>query len=176
MGRPIRRLHRWLISWAFIARWSPAPTLDCGAIGARKGGWPVQPIEQLATADTLPALAADLRRAPSRESRYTAARSLLSRAEHYIDRAREILDEAIRGKSGFSRPAVLGEAAAEMLAWSSNRTLRIDLQEGLGLSFLPRLWRSGLSAELGGTLWRPLALGAHELVRQADSLAAEVRS
>ena len=63
-----------------------------------------------------------------------------------------------------------------MLAWSNNRTLRVDLQEGLGLSFLPRLWRLGLSAQLGATLWRPLVLGAHELVRQADALAAEVGS
>jgi hypothetical protein len=159
-----------------ISRWSPVPTLDCGATGARKAGWPVGSLEQLATAGTLPPLAAETRRAPSRESRRTAARSMLSRAEIFIERARDVLDEAARGRSGFGRPAVLQAAAAEMMAWKNNRTLRIDLQEGLGLSFLPRLWRSGLSPQLGSTLWRPLVLASHELVRQADALQAEVGS
>jgi hypothetical protein len=158
----------------FIARWSPAPTLDCGAQGASKTGWPIRPLEELAADGPVPPFTADLRRAPSRESRRTAARSLLSRAEDCIERARAILDEALRAKAGFSRPAVLQAAAVEMHAWSTSRTLRIDLQEGLGVSFLPRLWRSGISTQLGSALWRPVLLAAHELVRQADALAAEV--
>jgi hypothetical protein len=159
-----------------IAKWSTVPTLDCGAVGARKAGWPSSPLEQLATAGPLPSLAAETRRAPSRESRRTAARSMLSRAEDYVDRARSVLDEAARGKSGFGRPPVLQAAAAEMLAWKDNRTLRIDLQEGLGLSFLPRLWRSGISPHLDSALWRPLVLASHELVRQAEALEAELGS
>ena len=57
--------------------------------------------------------------------------------------------------------------------------LRARLQDDLGLSFLPRLWRRGLasSIEMGSgahDLWRPLLLATHELVSQADRLAAEV--
>ena len=61
-----------------------------------------------------------------------------------------------------------------MFSWQRDRQVRLDLQETLGVSFLPRLWRVGIDLSLGPALWRPLVLGAHELVNQSDHLAAEV--
>jgi hypothetical protein len=56
------------------------------------------------------------------------------------------------------------------MAWSGDVRRRQFAQECLGLSFLPRLWRSGIDASLGHAVWRPLMLATHELVRQADAL------
>jgi len=70
---------------------------------------------------------------------------------------------------------MLEEAVAEMLSWRDVPRLRILVQECLGASFVPRLWRIGVDLSLGRALWRPLMLGTHELVRQADALAVEAR-
>jgi hypothetical protein len=67
---------------------------------------------------------------------------------------------------------MLESAIVEMIAWRDDARLRALLQECLGISLLPRMWRLGVDLSLGTALWRPLMLGTHELVRQADALAA----
>jgi hypothetical protein len=155
-----------------IGHWSPAPTLDCGPLGASKPHWPRASLDELAADTPCPPFTALLRPAPPLEHRRADARALLERLDVHVARSRVLLAEALRARS-HAGPAPV-DGAAELLAWRDDRALRIDLQEGLGLSFLPRLWRSGISARLGDTAWRPVALAAHELVGQADALAAEL--
>jgi hypothetical protein len=50
--------------------------------------------------------------------------------------------------------------------------VRTCIQDGLGVSFLPRLWRTGVDLSLGRSLWRPVVLAMHELVGQAKRLDA----
>lgn len=157
-----------------IAQWSEVPTLDCGTLGASKPRWTRAPLDQLAADAPCPPFSTVLRPVPSLLSRRADARALLGRLEAHAARARILLAETLRGRSNAESVAMNG--AAELLAWRRDRALRIDLQEGLGLSFLPRLWRSGISARLGDAAWRPVALAAHELVGQAEALAAEVAS
>ena len=155
-----------------IAQWSEAPTLDCGTIGAPKPHWTRAPLDQLAADTPCPPFSAVLRPAPNPHSRRADARALLRRLESHVERGRVLLVEALHARSDGG--PVASNGAAELLSWREDRALRIDLQEGLGLSFLPRLWRSGISARIGGAAWRPVALAAHELVGQADALAAEL--
>ncbi len=155
-----------------IGQWSPVPTLDCGALGASKLYWTRAPLDQLAADAPCPPFDAVLRPAPTAECRRADARARLGRLRAHVERSRVLLAEAMRARAHPHGAATDG--AAELLSWGEDRGLRIDLQEGLGLSFLPRLWRSGISARLGDTAWRPVALAAHELVGQADALAAEL--
>jgi hypothetical protein len=96
----------------------------------------------------------------------------LDRLSPMIQRTRRILTLATAARAGVPDVVGLREAAAEMLSWREDRIVRVDIQEGLGVSFLPRLWRLGIDASLGVWLWRPLMLAAHEVVGQANRLAA----
>ena len=55
-----------------------------------------------------------------------------------------------------------------LLVWGADPSIRWALQRALGLTFLPRLWRTGVSMASPQRLWRPLVLALHELVEQAD--------
>jgi len=155
-----------------IAQWSEAPTLDCGTLGASKPHWTRASLDQLAADTPCPPFSAVLRPAPDPRRRRAEARALLGRLESHVERGRVLLAEAVSARSNAG--PVVTNGAAELLSWGEDRALRIDLQEGLGLSFLPRLWRSGVSARIGGAAWRPVALAAHELVGQAEALAADL--
>jgi hypothetical protein len=90
-----------------------------------------------------------------------------------VARARTLLSLGLDVRSGRTDPgrvAALREAVAELLAWKDQRDLRIELQEALGLSFLPRFWRTGIDDSLGAALWKPVVLSTYELVHQADTL------
>jgi hypothetical protein len=95
---------------------------------------------------------------------------------HVVDRARGVLALAseARGGNDVAEPS-LRDAAAEIMAWSGETDVRLFAQECLGLSFLPRLWRTGIDLSLGRALWRPLMLATHEMVRQAEGLAGATR-
>lgn len=155
-----------------IAQWSPVPTLDCGTLGAAKPHWTRAPLDELAEGGPCPPFSAVLRPAPDARSRRAAAQALVGRLEPAVERSRVLLADAGRARS-LDAPMKL-DGAAELLSWREDRLLRIDLQEGLGLSFLPRLWRTGISTRLGDAAWRPVLLATHELVGQADALAAEL--
>ncbi|HEY6510233.1 MAG TPA: 6-hydroxymethylpterin diphosphokinase MptE-like protein [Vicinamibacterales bacterium] len=155
-----------------IAQWSQVPTLDCGTLGAAKPHWTRAPLDELAASGPCPPFSAVLSPAPDAHSRRAAAWALLGRLEPTVARSRVLLDVAGRTRSQDAPMAIDG--VAELLSWREDRFLRVDLQEGLGLSFLPRLWRSGVSTHLGDAAWRPVLLAAHELVGQADALAMEL--
>ena len=79
-----------------------------------------------------------------------------------IDRARQVLTSA----ASFDR------AIDEVLSWRSQPRVRVLLQESLGVSLLPRLWRLGLEQSAGRS--RRVRLALSELVGQADALGAAV--
>jgi hypothetical protein len=152
-----------------LARIVAAETIDCGASGSRKRGWKVDSLQTMASASALPQLSVHRTVAPSIDDRIGAARETRARLSAIVDQARRILTLGLRARAGDSVTG-LEDAAREMLSWSADVNSRIDLQEGLGLSFLPRLWRTGIDLALGHALWRPLVLATHELIGQADRL------
>jgi hypothetical protein len=157
-----------------LARLVPGRTFDCGVGGASKDGWKPQAIDEFASGATRGALEITRRAAPSMDERRGRAADSLGQLTPVVARAHEILALGLSARAGAADPVALREAAAEMFSWYGDRRVRVDLQETLGLSFLPRLWRFGIDLSLGPRLWRPLVLAAHELVNQSSRLAAEV--
>ena len=62
----------------------------------------------------------------------------------------------------------LTRAVEMVLVWGADPSIRWALQRALGLTFLPRLWRTGVSMAAPQRLWRPIVLALNELVEQAD--------
>ena len=159
---------------SLLARLVPGRTFDCGMGGAAKDGWAPQPVDELASSTALRPLEIARHTALPIDARIALANDALGRLQPFVTRAQEILALSLSARAGNPDLAGLREAAAEMFAWQRDRQIRLDLQETLGLSFLPRLWRVGIDLSLGPALWRPLVLATHELVKQSDHLAAEV--
>jgi hypothetical protein len=154
-----------------LARVVDADTLDCGAVGALKDGWTVECLDAMAADGSLDRLQIRRTPAPSIDERICVMREMLGHALPVVERARDMLALGLRARAG-ETVAGLETAASEMLSWSAHIEVRISLQEALGLSFLPRLWRTGIDLSLGRSLWRPVVLAAHELVGQAQRLDA----
>jgi hypothetical protein len=68
----------------------------------------------------------------------------------------------------------MSDALAHLLAAGQELNTRIDVQDGLGVSFLPRLWRTPPDLGLGPQLWRAAALASHELVAQHRTLGHQL--
>jgi hypothetical protein len=62
------------------------------------------------------------------------------------------------------------EASGEVIGWREQPRVRVLLQESLGVSLLPRLWRLGADQSFGRT--RRVRLALSEIVAQADAFAA----
>lgn len=156
---------------ALLARLMNSEAIDCGAAGARKRGWKVDSLDVMPADSVLSPLRIDRTPVPSIDERIARARDTRVRLSPIVDRARQILDLGLSVRGG-EKVAGLEDAARELLSWSADAGTRIDLQEGLGVSFLPRLWRTGIDLTLGPSLWRPIVLATHELVGQAKRLNA----
>jgi hypothetical protein len=154
-----------------LAHLVPSETIDCGAAGTRKPGWKVESLDAMASDAALAPLDVHRRPAASVDERMIDARKTHDRLSSIVAGARHALELGLRARAG-QRLTGLEDAASEMLSWSGAFDARIDLQEGLGLSFLPRLWRTGIDLALGPALWRPIVLATHELVAQAERLDA----
>jgi hypothetical protein len=155
-----------------VARLSPRTRLlDCGG-GAPKTGWRAASLDEAVGPPSCRPLAIEGRPAPALDERVAVARAALEALREPCARAREFLSLASQRVEAAG--SALERAAAELMAWRHEATLRTRLQGALGLSFLPRIWRRGLAPDLGGARWRPVLLATHELVSQADRLAAEV--
>lgn len=158
---------------ALLARLAPIVALDSGAGGATKRGWVKASIDEAAGAVVTGRCGLWTGVAPSMAERQRHALALLDRHAPVVERARALLAVAGAVADGSPRAiSALEDGATELMAWRHDGDVRLFAQEGLGLSFLPRLWRLGLDASLGPSLWRPLMLATHEFVRQADALAA----
>jgi hypothetical protein len=100
--------------------------------------------------------------------RAEAERDLLFLAP-LLPHAREALALARRARAGEAIPGRdLTRAVEMLLVWGADPSIRWALQRALGLTFLPRLWRTGVSMAAAERLWRPLVLALHEMVEQAD--------
>ena len=90
-----------------------------------------------------------------------------------LDRARRLLTlaEGVREMEDVASTLALEAAIDEIMSWRYQVRTRALVQETLGASFLPRLWREPLQPSLGRALRRPLLLATHELTRRADALA-----
>ncbi len=158
-----------------IAKVSRVKTVDCGPVGARKPGWSVGTLESLASDEPIGVLEVVRRSAPSIDERYALAQHARRRLSRIVSRSRHILAMSLKARAGDRTVRGLEAGATDLLSWSHDPEVRLDLQESLGLSFLPRMWRTGIDLRLGSELWRPLVLATHELVGQADRLDAIVR-
>ena len=154
-----------------------ASCVDCGSDGPAKAGWPVASLEQIAGGSR--ALPPEVSRTPwtSIAARFEQDRAGLEQIYPTIRRARALLALGLRAQAGARWPDDAREmqaAATEVCSWRDHLAVRVTLQDTLGLSFLPRLWRSGVALPLGFRLWRPIVLAMHELVHQADKLESRL--
>jgi hypothetical protein len=156
-----------------LARLAPVIALDCGPGGAAKRGWLKASLEEAAGSTVRGACDTHLHLAPAAGERLRDARAHLIELAPVVEQARALLAMALEARSsGRASAPALERAIHDVMAWRHDPRLRVLLQEGLGASFLPRLWRVGVDPSLGRALWRPLMLATHELVGQADALAA----
>jgi hypothetical protein len=151
-----------------LAVHSGAECLEVGPQSGRAGWWPVSwpnvvpsdaPMQAAVTWQDLGG--ASLLRAE-------AERDLLFLAP-LLPHAREALALARRARAGEPTGSRdLCRAIEMLLVWGADPSIRWALQRALGLTFLPRLWRTGVSMATPQRLWRPLVLALHELIEQAD--------
>ena len=151
-----------------LAIHSGAECLEVGPQSGRAGWWPVSwpnvvpsdaPEHAVVTWHDLGGAAL---------LRAEAERDLLFLAP-LLPHAREALALARRVRAGESvNSRELCRAIEMLLVWGADPSIRWALQRALGLTFLPRLWRTGVSMATPQRLWRPLVLALHELIEQAD--------
>ena len=154
-----------------VTRLTTAATVDCGISGAIKPHWLPGSVDALASAAPLARPRSARRPAMSVADRRGETRTALAGIETCVASARGALADGLACRAGRAIETTrLAAHAAELLSWRSDETLRVAIQEVLGCSFLPRLWRTGIDFSLDRSLWRPLVLAAHEIVGQADRL------
>jgi hypothetical protein len=111
------------------------------------------------------------------DSVVSGAISDVRRVAAILPEAQRALALAQRARAGASIPdRELTRTIETVLAWGSDACLRRTLQCALGLTFLPRLWRSGISMTSPERLWRPLMLSLRELTMQAQRLESRLLS
>jgi len=148
-----------------------AATIDCGVGGALKPRWMPGSVEAMATATPLAPPQLTRRPALPPTMRQRDAIATLSRIDANLSVVRDVLADGLACRAGHAvKPGALERHASDLLSWSADEKLRVAIQELLGCSFLPRLWRTGIDLDLGPALWRPLVLAAHEILGQADRL------
>lgn len=157
-----------------IARLAPVVALDCGRGGAAKRGWLAASVDDLPGVRQRGPCSTMLSLAPGVDERIDEARAGLGELEPTLERARSLLARATAARAGGARVVTLEEAVIEIIGWGDDARTRMLVQECLGASFLPRLWRIGVDLSLGNALWRPLMLATHELVAQADAMRTAV--
>lgn len=91
------------------------------------------------------------------------------RSKTLVARARQALALARAVRDG-ADPEYAHVAAQMILAWGRDAALRTGLQQMLGLTVLPRLWRLGLDRTPADQTWWPVLVGLDEMVTQADRL------
>jgi len=158
---------------SLLALTANAACLDCGPEGARKAGWPVATLEEMA-ARRPPALPEVTRRPwTSPDARINMDRERVRSLEPLLSRARALFLLGLRARDGRldpRRPRIVEDAMSELLVWRQNAQVRIALQDTMGLSILPRLWRTGVRGQHSAQLSQTLLLATDEIVRQAEKL------
>jgi hypothetical protein len=141
-----------------LARLAPFTAFDCNGTSAPARGWVRASVHEIAGTPVAGALETNVWRAPSPDQRELQLRDDLSELAPVLERVREL-----------GACAALSEAAiGEVIGWREQPRLRVLLQESLGVSLLPRLWRLGPDQAFGRS--RRVRLALSEITRQADAL------
>jgi glycosyltransferase involved in cell wall biosynthesis len=161
-----------------LAQAAPGACRECVSGSPPKRGWTRTSLQSFA--EIWAAQTSNVREMAWRHERPNAL--LLEEARHDLATMRPLLPDAhealavaLQARAGnVPRDRSLTRAIELMLAWGADPHLRTVLQRGLGLSFLPRFWRTGIRIGSDPQLWRPLVLALHELTTQAERLIALV--
>ena len=159
-----------------LAQAAPGACRECVSGSPPKRGWTRTSLQSFA--EIWAAQASNVREITWRHERPNAL--LLEEARHDLATMRPLLPDAhealavaLQARAGnVPRDRSLTRAIELMLAWGADPHLRTVLQRGLGLSFLPRFWRTGIRIGNDPQLWRPLVLALHEMTTQAERLIA----
>ena len=169
-----------LALFELLAHAAPGICRECVDGNPQKRGWTRTSL--LALAEFRTAQASNVREITWRHERTNAllldeARHDLSTMRPLLPDAHEALAVALQARAGNVPPdRTLTRAIELMLAWGADPHLRTVLQRGLGLSFLPRFWRTGIRIGGDPQLWRPLVLALHEMTTQAERLIALIET
>lgn len=147
--------------------------LDLGVGGATKAHWSPATLDALGLQSRVPPLGLDVRPWSTAEERRRRLAGALDRLAPLVAHAEETLGAALAVRDGaVMRQAVttLETGFDRLLDAAASRGTRVDVQDVLGVSFLPRFWRTRPSPSLGAGLWRPAAMACHEIVRQDRAL------
>jgi hypothetical protein len=158
---------------ALLAAQTDVASVDVGTGGAPKPGWPRATLDAIATGGPARPLAPDVRPWRTADARLELAAGCWRRVAPLVAQAESTLAAACRVRDGDHSPAAcadMEDSFARLLAAGMRVETRVDVQDGLGASFLPRFWRTSPDPALGCRLWRPAALAAHELINQHRSL------
>ena len=158
-----------------LGRAAGVPCVDLGPGGAAKAHWTPSTIDALAGVSRRGPLVVDGRPSISRSTRQARAAAVWRRLHPVAALASETLVAAGAVRDGDrSRAAVARVAAglARLVDAGDSLDVRVDVQDGLGATFLPRFWRTPPDLTLGPALWRAAAMAGHEIVRQHRSLAS----
>lgn len=162
-----------------MAAHTDIPCMDLGTVGAPKPHWfgaTTGLVASRVAAAPLRLHARPWSTPADRIAAATAAFHRLSPIAEYAAGTLEVACEVRDGERSASAIDSMTRGFARLLAAGSSKPMRIDLQDTLGLSFLPRSWRLPPDPSLGAGLWRPIALASHELVRQHEALGRKLRS
>lgn len=154
---------------SLLASCTATPCLDLGRGGAAKPGWPSADLSMLDAGRRAGPLMLDSRPWRTSAERAAPIAAALERLAPLVGLALETLEAAEAVRDGQASPHVrrrLDDGLERLLAASASKTVRVDVQDALGASFLPRFWRTTVNAALGAAAWRPALLACHELVAQ----------
>jgi hypothetical protein len=143
-----------------IARLGPFTAFECSGSAAAKRGWVAAAVHEVAGTALSGAMETSLWRAVSHDARALQLREDLAELAPILERARALSAE----------PTLPDGAVEELIGWSEQARWRVLLQEALGVSLLPRLWRVGPDQSLARS--RRVRLALSEITGQADAFAA----
>lgn len=147
--------------------------LDLGSSGARKPHWLGATLEHIAAGGAVQPLRLEARPRPPAAARHADALAAWQRLAPLAADALVTFNAACQVRDGDTSArgqATMVDGFDRLLSAGAATAARIDVQDTLGASFLPRFWRTPPDPALGGLLWRPAALASHELVHQHRAL------
>lgn len=158
-----------------LAGAAAVPCVDVGVGGAMKAHWTPGTLDALAAGGAVAPLALDARPWRTPLARHERAVATWHRLAPLVARAADTLAAAVAVRDGDRSPQAcrrVADGLEALLAAGATLDTRVDVQEGLGATFLPRFWRTTPDPSLGARLWRAAALASHELLQQHRTLGA----
>ncbi len=153
-----------LAALAFASR--PA-TINAGG-GAIKPGWPEAALASYTDPGGASAVALESTRWSSAAARRADLLQDLASLRDTLAEVTAFRALALESRAAGRRASDtrLADAWTALMSWHRSPELRRSLQEGLGATFLPRIWRQDRT-DIRGPLWRPVLLATDEIWHQA---------